>query len=245
MRSLLIAALAALLALPAHAERKVCHVIRVSNGIISQTGAVIEPKFDRLLIQTGPIIADLKMREGVGWKPVPGADKDVGFYIYWYGDELPGKSWRDPGSILFKHGGFALQWPNFQDSTTYRLGDMRTVLKMGKATSDRRFGLMQWRNNTLMQQVMVLDQRMWAEWPYNWDKRTFFQDEWPAWIQEFRKGGRLTVEFWDTGKTPFATAEFDLPELTAFNARANEDVKDFRAKVDPKACPSGPRGTLP
>lgn len=245
--SLIALALSLGVAAPAFAERKVCHVMRTANSLISQTGAVLEPKFDRLLVQQGPFFGtDVKIRDkDVGWAPVREADPGLAFYMYWYGDEAPGKTWREPGSIPFRLGGFAVMWPNFEDGRTARLHSLRTVVKMNGAVSDRSFTLDTVGLSTSSSQVFTLDKRMWSEWPYNWDHRTFFEDEWAAWIAALETGGKMTVEFWDNGDTPFATAEVTLPALKVWNDRAVADIGDFRAKVDPKDCVSGPRITLP
>lgn len=232
---------------PAFAERQVCHVMRTANSLISQTGAVLEPKFDRLLIQQGPFFGtDVKIRDDeVGWHPMREADPGLAFYMYWVGDEAPGKNWREPGSIPFRLGGFAIMWPNFQDSRTARLRTLRTVVKMGEAVSDRQFTLDTVPYTPSSAQVFTLDKRMWSEWPYDWDHRTFFEDEWAPWIKALEAGGKMTVEFWDNGETPFATAEVNLPTLKVWNDRATLDIRDFRERADPAACSGGPRSPLP
>lgn len=247
MRSLLIAMAAVLCAAPAFAERKVCHVVREANSLISQTGAVLSPKFDRLLIQQGPFFGtDVKIRdENVGWFPVRGADPGVAFYMYWVGDEAPGKRWREPASIPFKLAGFALSWPNFQNDSTRRLLSVRTVVKMNGAVSDRTYDHDSIAFAFSGAQVFTLDKRMWSEWPNDWDHRTFFEDEWLAWLRALEAGGTMTIEFWDNTETPFAKAELTLPKLTVWNARAGDDIRDFREKADPNDCRAGPRDTLP
>lgn len=244
MRSLLIAAFAALLALPAYAERKVCHVIRHLDGVLSETGAVLTPKFDRMLNETGPINTELKVAPDSKWKPLADAAPDASFYIYWLGTELAGKQWKNPGGVHMRIGGFGIQWPNFV-SDGFRMRNFHTILRMGGAVSDRKFELTSAGYTMLSAQVMPMDKDMWSEWPHNWDHRIFFSDEWPAWLDAFRKGGKLTVEFYDKGDKPFATAAFNLPPLKAFTARALDDVKDFRANVDPVNCPAGSREPLP
>lgn len=245
--SLIALALSLGLAAPAFAERPVCHVMRKENSLISQTGAVLEPTFDRLLIQQGPFFGtDVKIRDDkVGWFPIRDADPGLAFYMYWVGDEAPGKNWREPGSIPFRLGGFAISWPNFQDSRTYRLRTLRTVVKMGDAVSDRQFTLDTVPYTTSSAQVFTLDKRMWSEWPNDWDHRTFFEDESAPWIKALEAGGKLTVEFWDNGDTPFATAEVNLPALSVWNDRTVADIRDFRAKADPQQCSGGPRSPLP
>lgn len=246
MRSLILAALAAAsLAAPALAERKVCHVSRYEDGVFSEVGAVLEPKFDRLLVETGPINRELKIAPDSEWQPLKDAAPGASFYIYWLGAEVPGKPWSQPGGLAYRIGGFAIQWPNFQ-SGGFRKTNFRTVIRMGAAASDRSFELKGAAYTMLSAQVLPLDKDMWSEWPRNWDHRIFFTDEWPAWIKELETGGKLTVDFYDgDDATPFATSQFDLPPLKVFAQRAIDDINDFRKHADPVKCQSGSRMPLP
>jgi len=246
MRFLIAAALAALVAAPAHADRKVCHITRTVDSVRGEVGAVLQPEFDRLLIETGPIYTGIQMRPDSGWRPVREAEKpSVRFYLYWYGDQAPGKPWKEPGGVAFRLGGFGLEWPNFDVPSTQRLRYVRSVVRMGDAVTDRRFEMVTAGFTTYSGQVLPLHKRMWAEWPHEWDHRTFFEEEWAAWIKAFEAGGKMTVEFYDNSDKPFATGAFDLPPLKAFNARAAADIGDFRARVDPADCHGGSRASLP
>jgi len=234
-----------LAAAPAAAERRVCTVSRLAGGILSQTGAVIDPAFDRLLVQTGPINTDLVMRPETGLAPIPEAAEGANLYVYWYGDEAPGKSWRDPGSITFALAAFAIQWPILQDAKAYRMHGMRAVYRMGEAVSDRWVEIPYADYAYLSQEVMPVHNRMDSEWPNDWEHRLVFSDEYPAWTAALLQGGRLDVELYSYNDLLIGTAAFDLPPLEAFRQRAILDIQDFRANVDPVACPAGPRDTLP
>lgn len=246
MRTLLmISALASGLAAPAQAERKVCHTVRTEDAVRSEVGAVLEPVFDRLLIEIGPIYTPMQFSESTSWRPVSDAKKAVSFYIYWTGDQEPGKVWRKPGSIFFSLSGIGVQWPNVDAPATQRLRNIRTVIRMGEAVSDRRFDMETANCTTYSAQVMPLHRRMDSEWPHNWEHRLAFSDEYPAWTMALETGGRLTVEFYDQDAAPFATAAFDLPPLNAFKQSAIDDIRDFRARLDSVNCTSGSRAMLP
>lgn len=251
MRFVVGAALAALMmtAAPAFADRPVCNVTTVEDGFYTQIGAVVEPEFDRLLVQTQIGFADIQLNPEAGFRTTDGSMAEfAALYIYYFGDAVPGKDWRQPGGISFKFGGFAVQWPTFVRPDGSRQTRLRSILKKGDAVSDRTTTFEDSDYTPTTGQVMTMDERMWSEWPYNWDHRTFFKDEWAAWHTAIFEGSEdLTVAFHTTiSDTPFAGVVFKWPSMIDAHARVIRDVAAFRAEIAKGGCDtSGPRESLP
>lgn len=250
MRKILTAfALLAGVAAPAFADRPVCNVTTVENGLYTQIGAVIDPAFDRLLIQTQIAFADIKLNPEAGFRTVDGPMSDFAtLYIYYFGDAVPGKDWREPGGISFKFGGFGVQWPNFVSPKGTVQDRLRTILKKGEAVSDRTGDFKHAGYTPTTGQVMTMDERMWSEWPYDWDHRIFFKDEWPNWHGAIFQGSEdLTLQFLSTTSgTPFAAATFNWPSMVEAQARVVRDVGAFRKEMAKGECnDNGPRKSLP
>lgn len=239
----------ACLATPAFADRPVCNVTTVESGLYSQIGAVLEPSFDRLLVQTQIAFADIELNPESGFRAVEGSMSDFAtLYVYYFGDAVPGKDWRQPGGVSFKFGGFGIQWPSFVKPDGVVQTHLRSIMRKGEAVSDRIGEFKHAGYAPTIGQVMTMDERMWSEWPYDWDHRIFFKDEWPAWHEAIFKGSDdLTVAFHTTtSDIPFAAATFKWPSTVDIANRVARDIGAFRKETANGQCETiGPRKSVP
>lgn len=237
MRRWIAAATVMLCGAPAHADRPVCNVVTDEADQISQIGAVIDPAFDRLLIETGPQFAKLEIAPGSGVRRTPSATKDIGLYIYWIGNQPADADWREPGGIGYAFGGFGLVWPNFQRADGTRIKVLRTVLTLGEAVSDQTTTFESAATAATTGQVVPLSESMTRERPHGWAHRDISSDAYETWARAMGDLEELKVTFHDgAAEAPFASARIAWPWGVLANARAVRDIQAFR-----KAMASGER----
>lgn len=227
----------AIVAAPALAQEIIkCQTAREADGLISQMEAVLNPQFDRLLIQQGPMFTDLTMSQEAPLHPGGSMPDTAQLYLFWVGGGVAGKDWREPGGTAFALGGFALRWPDFLTQMGGRIDYIRTVITMGEAKFNRDFYLYEKNASGTQGQTYRMHEAMQRENPNYWDYRDIEPNDWPAWRKAFEAGGKMTVELRGT-RYQIATATFDVPPLSVFMRRAGEDIREFRAKADPAKCP--------
>lgn len=245
MRSLMLtAALSVALCTPAYADRKVCHTSHTVDGVRSEVGAVLEPAFDRMLLTIGPIFAPLEMASGTQFRPAANTSKALQFYMFWYGDANPGADWREPGSVEYKLAGIGLQWPSMENSEGSRAKLMRLQVRLGEASANEVIMMKSADFTSYVGSVIPLAERLSFDHPFDWETIDAPKTGWPTWAGALSKGGSFLFNLQDGANQPLASATLNLPPLTAFNQRAAADIRDFRARVDVNACPSGARTTI-
>lgn len=227
----------AIVAAPASAQEVIkCQTAREADGLISQMEAVLNPQFDRLVIQQGPIFTDLAMSREAPLRPGGSMPDTAQLYLFWVGGGVAGKDWREPGGTAFALGGFALRWPDFLTQMGGRIDYIRTIITMGEAKFNRDFYLFEKNASGTQGQTYRMHEAMQRENPNYWNYRDIEAKDWPAWRKAFEAGGKMTVELRGT-RYQIATATFDLPPLSVFQRRAGDDIREFRAKADPAKCP--------
>lgn len=241
MRKILtLIALLAGAAAPAWAEDLKCEVLREGSGLISQTEAVLDPQFKRLLVKQGPLFADLKMDPESVLRPTGPRSDEAQFHLFWVGGGVADKDWREPGGVAFALGGFAFRWPDFVFEMGGRIDYVRAIVRMGEAKVERDFFLYEDNSSRTQGQTFKMHEAMEGELPYLWDYRTIDRVDWAAWNKAFEAGGDLTIELQTGKRAPLASATFELSPLSVFNRRAGDDIRDFRARVEPAQCAARP-----
>lgn len=224
------------LALPALSEEPKCQTLREADGLISQTEAVLDPQFKRLLVQQGPLFADLAMDRQTQLRAAGARSDEMQFHLFWVGGGVADKDWREPGGVAFALGGFAFRWPDFTFPMGGRIDYVRATVRMGEAKVERDFYLYENNGSGTQGQTFKMHEAMSNERPYFWDYRTIDEKDWPAWRKAFEAGGKISLELRTANRAPIASAAFDLPPLAAFHARAADDIRDFRARAEPAQC---------
>lgn len=235
--------------LPSLAQAKVCEVDNYADRRASKIEAKIGkgPELTGLLTESPLIGSKILFDDKTDFK-FP-ADPKALLYLYRTGHSLPGKDWRQPGSVFSEVSGFGFAWPvlrkgKMKDTeyvVRFSLGDA-SLIAFASDLDDS--PTIEFAGVTVPTLASMYDHS-----PHYWPKlRAPIMSErqiesWRAALEKtFQAGGGiLEVQFIYFGgpkaQEMFAVTRFQLPGGAALQARLVSDVNALRKAAAEGDCP--------